>query len=556
MNKLNYDILDAIYGIDEAVSDSRESVFDRYNDIYEKQTTILENYYGIDFENQFDIFQEAKTKNINVDGLSAFKFDNTKLLEAIRLMNEAFKDTLKNLKGYNGRKVDDFRKNLSENNFLELYRHTKFEEAIKCIEQQFDCKIKTNRFFGLVTGTATITTTTPFQFNKITVSKTQGFKLGGQTIFMLIGTEPTTYMPKDENLFGQYCCSIYLHEIFHNIYAKVHMSNIKTVATTQMFLDTLKKCCNEQQVVACCEHYTDAMHKQLKMKVSNKNKAVIVKQLSTLCIKKLFKLSKNDTPDKNQMFNVDDVEANDINEKDIKEKRKGYKEYKNHESIRFVGDKIKQIFSIIFPTVTCILKFVGKSNPVIAASVKNTPPMILMIFVIALNTKNLFSSKDGKTKKKSREEHYCDLFSGMYGLPVTFRYFFREGKVSTTANKLTEDQLKQVYEIERIIEDYDPHPTSTSRNYAGYQIAKQFINNKDAAPEIQDYCKWVIDNFSSTEKLDIEHNHNSRVFNPEEAKDIDRHLKNIVLNNHKKITVTEYDTSWIGCIDESEIVFE
>ena len=72
MNKLNYDILDAIYGIDEAVSDSRESVFDRYNDIYEKQTTILENYYGIDFENQFDIFQEAKTKNVNVDGLSAF----------------------------------------------------------------------------------------------------------------------------------------------------------------------------------------------------------------------------------------------------------------------------------------------------------------------------------------------------------------------------------------------------------------------------------------------------------------------------------------------------
>ena len=135
MDKLNYDILDAIYEIDEAVSDSRESVFDRYNDIYEKQTTILENYYGIDFENQFDIFQESKTKNVNVDGLSSFKFDNTKLLEAIRLMNEAFKDVLKDLKSNsNGRKIEDFRKDLSENNFLELYRHEKFKEAIKCIE--------------------------------------------------------------------------------------------------------------------------------------------------------------------------------------------------------------------------------------------------------------------------------------------------------------------------------------------------------------------------------------------------------------------------------------
>lgn len=555
MDKLNYDILDAIYGIDEAVSDSRESVFDRYNDIYEKQNTILENYYDIDFKNQFDIFQEAKTENVNIDGLSAFKFDNTKLLEAIRLMNEAFKDVLKNLKSNsNGRKIEDFRKNLSENNFLDLYKHKKFKEAIKCIEQQFDCKIKTNQFFGLVIGTATIPSiTTPFQHNKITVSKTQGFKLGGQVLFMLIGDEPTMYMPKDENLFGQYCCSIYLHEIFHNIYAKVHMSNIKTVATTQMFLDTLKKCCNEQQVVACCEHYTDAMHKQLKMKVSNKNKAVIVKQLSAVCVKKLFKLSNDQKPS----FDVDDVEANDINDKDIKEKRKGYNKFRNHLKFKNIGTKIVSLYSIFDSIVSGAHDFISiKHDPRPMGKLKSSFSLSFQVLFTILHAKNFFYGKDAKTKKNSREEHYCDLFSGMYGLPVTFRYFFRKGKVSTTANKLTDDQLKQVYDIERIIEDYDPHPTATCRNYAGYQIAKQFINNKDIAPEIQDYCKWVIDNFSSTEKLDIEHNHNSRIFNPEEAKDIDRHLKNIVLDNQKKITVTEYDMSWIGCIDESEIVFE
>lgn len=553
MNKLNYEILDAIRCIDQSVSDSRESVFNEYSNIYDKQSIIIENYNDIDFENKFDIFQEAKTKNINVDGLSAFKFDNSKLLEA----NEAFKDVLKTLKNYEGRKVSDFRKNLSENDFLQLYNHEKFKQAIKCLEQQFDCKIKTNQFFGCIIGTATLPGITKFQFNKITLSKTQGFKMGGQTIWMLIGLEPTMFMPKDENLFGQYCCAIYLHEIFHNIYAKTHMSNVKIVATTQMFLNTLSKCCNEQQIVECCEHYTDAMYKHLKLKVSNKNKAVIVKNLAAICVKNVFKVVNENSDKDKQQFDVDDFEANDVDDKDIKEYRNRMKLFKQELAFDYTKSKIKAFIGSVLSVLS------------LAKGIKNVTSGgfffqgydifdVLNIISTKSRIEALATSKDGKKKKTSREEYYCDLFSGMYGLPVTFRYFFRNNKVSTTANKLTEEQLKEVYNIERIIEKYDPHPSNTARNYAGVQIAKQFIDNKDVAPEMKDYCQWVIDNFSSTENLnfDDKKNYHSRLFDPEEAKDINKHLRNIALNNSKKITITEYDMSWIGDIDESEIMFE
>lgn len=318
------------------------------------------------------------------------------------------------------------------------------------------------------------------------------------------------------------------------------MSNVKIVASTQMFISTLKKCNNEQQIVICCEEYTNIIHKQLKMKISDNAKRKIVKTLAEYVVANLFKANSNNDSgiDHNKDVDTEDYEANDINEKDIKENNKFYLQFRNSLSKRSIYSKFRSILVII----SGIYAFPLKSK-------------IMNLFIIAnvmSGVGNLLITNDGKNKKNSREEYYCDLFSGMYGLPVTFRYLFRKNKVSTTANNLTNEQLRQVYDAERLIEKYDPHPTSTARNYAGYQIAKQFIDKDDIAPELNDYCQWVIDNFSSTDDIDIEKNHHSRIFNPSECKYINKHLTNIV-NNTKKLTVTEYDLPTIKSIGKLKI---
>jgi hypothetical protein len=142
-------------------------------------------------------------------------------------------------------------------------------------------------------------------------------------------------------------------------------------------------------------------------------------------------------------------------------------------------------------------------------------------------------------KTPNKEEYYCDLFAGMYNLPLTFTEGYK--KRDFTANQIKEEQLQRLTDLEGKIFNLQLiyYPTMAERNHAGYTVAKTILDSKNKiAPEYKEYCKWVVANYSNMEKTDIKTNFRSQNFDPREAEDLDRHVQNIIDNNN--ITMTEF----------------
>jgi hypothetical protein len=138
----------------------------------------------------------------------------------------------------------------------------------------------------------------------------------------------------------------------------------------------------------------------------------------------------------------------------------------------------------------------------------------------------------------NKEEYYCDMFAGMYNLPLTFTYGFSNRNF--VANDISEDKLSYLADLEKRIYQLrmSSYPTINERNYAAYQIAKTILNGEEKiSPEAKAYCQWVVDNYSKIESTNVANNYNKTTFDPNEAKNLDEHVQNIITNNG--ITVTE-----------------
>jgi hypothetical protein len=121
------------------------------------------------------------------------------------------------------------------------------------------------------------------------------------------------------------------------------------------------------------------------------------------------------------------------------------------------------------------------------------------------------------------------------------------------ANDLRTDQLKSLYEAEKTWANSlrSPYPVTTECNYAAVKIAKSTLNNKkDIDPAVRKYLEWIIDNYSSVEKLGIDSLYNKSTFDPASAENLDHHLRKLISDNN--ITVTEYDLSWMDEYDEGD----
>ena len=114
------------------------------------------------------------------------------------------------------------------------------------------------------------------------------------------------------------------------------------------------------------------------------------------------------------------------------------------------------------------------------------------------------------------------------------------------ANDLRSDQLKALYDAEKAYSNSirSPYPSTTERNYAAVKIAKSTLaNKKDIDPAVRKYLEWIIDNYSSVEKIGIDSLYNKSTFDPASAENLDHHLRKLISDNN--ITVTEYDLSWM-----------
>ena len=159
-----------------------------------------------------------------------------------------------------------------------------------------------------------------------------------------------------------------------------------------------------------------------------------------------------------------------------------------------------------------------------------------LLFVISGITATIERALIKEAKKnyentKDLEEQWCDMFSAMYKLPVTF-------KIATVKRRAyTDDQLskdvverfnKVDIEIHKMI--LDCHPSGTERNYQAVKISKELLKNEELLnPEIKKYLEWVTEAYKHTgDNEEIEDIYNKAVFDPSEAESLDDHLAHLI----------------------------
>jgi hypothetical protein len=140
-------------------------------------------------------------------------------------------------------------------------------------------------------------------------------------------------------------------------------------------------------------------------------------------------------------------------------------------------------------------------------------------------------------KNPNKEEYYCDLFAGMYNLPLTFTIGYK--KRDFVVNQIPPEQLQRLKDIEGKLYTLvqSKYPTLEERNQAAYTIAKNLLESKaKISKETKEYCSWVVANYSNIEKTDIKTNYRSQSFDPREAEDLDKHVQNLINNNNIALT--------------------
>ena len=142
---------------------------------------------------------------------------------------------------------------------------------------------------------------------------------------------------------------------------------------------------------------------------------------------------------------------------------------------------------------------------------------------------------------KSLEEYYADLMAGMYQLPQ--RFFIGglfPGSKKYTYNEVSQQNIDEYVKIEKALYEHleASHPTPSERTWAGVTMAKKILDDcKHLEPNIKKYLQWIVDNNDKILKSPVETDYNSHTFSPDEAKDLDKHLQDMIKTN--KVTVTE-----------------
>jgi hypothetical protein len=481
---------------------------------------------GFDFVKPTEAFaMEAAGKSvtkINPEDIKHMKFDNTHLTKAIECFNKARAE----------------QEDAGKGNFdiTKLTSSQNYKDGIKEIEQQFDCHISLHFKDDVHHPTRNDLFTMIFDHqhaDKIRVSKAKGFQLGGLPITLVcvnnaIDEEMTT--GTDKNLFGQFMCSSICHEIFHNIANAIR-------CRTNMFIYTS----------------TSAMGLALSTDDAAKRREVFSRFADTITVdgSELSKFEKKQLVKKLCYIsaiagNTDEISklshavesSKDSNEADreIEKLIKYYEdsiskyEKKLPHSIK-KGDKFNKNPSGY--------KMLNKIATGLCSTIVGTPIGLPMMKLIPNRADAAISKAySDYLSNTNKEEYYCDMFAGMYNLPLTFAYGFSNRNF--VANDISEDKLSYLADLEKKIYQLrmSSYPTINERNYAAYQIAKTILNGEEKiSPEAKAYCQWVVDNYSKIESTNVANNYNKTTFDPNEAKNLDEHVQNIITNNG--IAVTE-----------------
>lgn len=483
---------------------------------------------GFDIKQADSIITESakgskKAKAIKPEDVKHMKFDNKHIVKAIKYFNKAREEqsNVKNARDLDVRKIVD-----SEN----------FRKGVNEIEQQFDChiayKFTKNTAGNSNAGTLQLDHTESYVSN-VTISKSKGFQLHGMNIWLIVDESGLwDDAPVDPSMFGQTIASVMLHEIFHNIATSLRANNdsfLASTATTVTLLQSARSAKAKRKII---DKYIEAIGLSHDIRFNNPiAKRVFIKELMLISSartkfdeKALIDASNNVTTDA-EIDELIKTYKNTI-EKGKKEKR------------RLSNDTAPGTCAIVSFILTCISAALHLSA-------------LVPVFCIALASSTIdagirhshrkISEKLDDTYKNGEafEESWCDMFAGMYNLPMVINFKTGHGR-SFTANTIHDvDKLNELANLEKELFNllYIEYPTHSERNHAAAKLAENALKQKNLDPATKKYLTWIKDNYSDMLKTDIETEDINTTYDPNRADDVDKHINDII--NQGNVTVTE-----------------
>lgn len=477
---------------------------------------------GFDFIRITESFVNETAKNKKNEITSAdikhMKFDNKEITKAIQCFNIARNEQSKLGKG----KFD----------IKQFIEHPKYKEGVRHLENQFDCQLaiwwrhdddepdSNQAFTGIYYDMLA---------QKLTISKSKGFQLGGLPIQIhIINKAIDEEMTKKANtkLFGQFMCATLCHEIFHNIANALRLNNGMFAFTLTSAMSLAEGTDDIKKKRAIFNQYALTLQKSTKGPINALQRKKLV---DDLCKASAIATNAKALNELQSSINTDSNAASAEIDRLINALQRKYDDnIKIHEKLMKKGKKFNPKSSSAMLVIGVILTCTIIGMPI-------GIPMILNSSDLAYAYMNKYNSY---LKNPNKEEYYCDLFAAMYNLPISFT--IGEKKREYTANDARSDaQLQKLVTIESKVYTLfqSKYPTLSERNHTAYTTAKNILDSGVKLPkEYKEYCDWIVKNYSRMEKTDIDTNYRSQSFDPNEAKDLDKHLQNLIDNNNIALT--------------------
>lgn len=535
--------------ISENINESYDltNLVEKYNFTNNLGYDLFKEYYDFIKPTSSKVYQEsANTKEIKPEDIKHMKFDNKNIIKAIKCFNEARAEQPDAKK----QKID----------LEKLIRSPKWQDGVKALEEQFNCHLNV-RFFDNDYDSTIFTEIYNDIKNKITISKTKGFQLNGLNVAIFILSDALDEdAPNDNTLFGQNVVSTFLHEIFHNISSALRYDEAQFECCLKSTLAIASSINSGKKQRVLITKYVNTLDDFYGIKLNRFKRKALIKQLSIVASLQFDDRSINKLKSNIKKINDNKNEENSNNKSDAdKEIEKLIELYEK--KLKSYNKKMNKnpIFSLITTCVGLIGAVVGR-----CLSIKN-PSMGLCIFSLSLIvsaagfgkfldiTAVKYLEKSYNTRQSNKEEYYCDLFAGMYSLPVTFFLGYNsKGNRRLLPKDISNENLTKLAKLEKEIYkiNWSNYPTLNERNYAGVTIAKTLLDSGEKLdPTIKAYLEWITTNFKSTLDTDIANDFNDKTFDPDEAVDLDKHLDKLI--NKGDIALTE---SFIEWFNDSEII--
>lgn len=394
------------------------------------------------------------------DIINIYKIDTSKLDQAVKQFNQMASNVINEIetkKSFNDITKEDIHKYIKAN-------PTEINNIMKLIEQQFNCKIKSDL---CEIGGATNTSAGKKGEGDIDFSDKTGFDLKGAKIQIYIDPSYAIISGFTEDVSGQIFCSIVCHEIFHNIARFMNIYNTKFQQALQETIAHLYVIDPAMAVIKILDliisKFTQVFgNSYVKNNITERRLCyLIINSDNTRNIDDFIQHVADNTD--NKYLDDIDVYMEDPSKKDLFLSK--LNRFKNSISGRALMNGLAAIFLRHHIIIGGLVGFTAAIGGALGL---------------------MHDVKMGKTN----EETMCDMCATLYKLPSHF-YYDPYIKKSKSARELKSHGV------------YDVHSATIDREIVSTGIAQQMLNSGEPlSPETRKYLEFIIDNNEGIEFMD------------------------------------------------------